>query len=89
MGVNFELRDELPHGALVFDNSSYDNSIIGVTLDGRVIYSYERMINEYMEDNCCSEEDAIDWIDYNTIRSLPYAGEKAPMIVSTYLEDCI
>lgn len=87
MGVNLNIRDQLPDDSLVFDNESYDNSIIGVTLDDRVIYSYERMVHEYMEDNKCSEEDAIDWIEFNTIRSLPYVGDKAPMIVSTYLED--
>lgn len=82
MGVNLKIRDKLPYGAIVFDNASYDNSIIGVTLDGRVIYSYERMVNEFMEDEQCSMEDAIDWINYNTLRSLPYAGSKAPVVVS-------
>ena len=88
MSVNILVREQLPSDALVFDNQSYDNSIIGITLDGRVIYSYERMVIECAEDNEWSEEEAIDWIDYNTIRSLPYAGEKAPIVVSTYLEDC-
>ena len=26
-------------------------------------------------------EDAIEWIEYNTIRSLPYAGENAPIVM--------
>lgn len=81
MAVRLDIRDQLPEDALVFDNQSYDNSIIGITLDGRVIYAYEKMVEEYMEDNDCNEEDAYDWIDYNTMRSLPYAGSKAPMVV--------
>lgn len=28
-----------------------------------------------------SKIDAIEWIDYNTIRALPYMGEKAPIIM--------
>lgn len=81
MSVNIDIRDSLHSDAIVFDNHSYDNSIIGVTLDGRVIYGYELMVQELMEDEGWSELDAIEWIEYNTIRSLPYAGKNAPMIV--------
>ena len=31
-------------------------------------------------------EDATEWINYNTIRSLPYMGEDAPIIMNR-LED--
>ena len=77
MGVNCEIRDELPDGSIVFDNFAYDNSIIGVTLDDRVIYCYEYMVQELMSDENLSELDAIEWID-----RLSYAGDKAPIIVS-------
>ena len=33
MAVNLELRAELPEDAIVFDNMSYDGSIVGVTTD--------------------------------------------------------
>lgn len=72
---NDEIRKLLPPNTLVFDSCAYDNSIIGITLDGRAIYCYERMIDEE-----CTYEEAMDWIEYNTIRSLPYAGPKAPVI---------
>jgi hypothetical protein len=81
MSVNLKLRTILPEDALVFDNASYDNSIVGVTTDNRVVYDYDKMIEELMEDEGWSYDDAVDWIDYNTIRSLPYAGEKAPIIM--------
>lgn len=86
MAVNLELRAELPEDAIVFDNMSYDGSIVGVTTDGRVVYDYDQMVEELMEDENCSYEEAADWIDYNTIRSLPYAGEKAPIIMYTILK---
>ena len=38
MSVNQKLRDELPEDAIVFDNVSYDGSIVGVTIDDRVVY---------------------------------------------------
>jgi hypothetical protein len=83
MSVNQQIRDELPEDAIVFDNLSYDKSIVGITTDGRVVYDYNRMIIECMEDEAWSYEEATDWIDYNTIRSLPYAGENAPIIMYT------
>ena len=86
MAVNLELRAELPEDAIVFDNMSYDGSIVGVTTDGRVVYDYDKMIEELMEDEGCSYEEAADWIDYNTIRALPYAGENAPIIMYRILE---
>lgn len=81
MSVNLELRSELPEEAIVFDNASYDGSIVGVTTDGRVVYDYDKMIEELMQDEEWSYEDAAEWIDYNTIRSLPYAGYNAPIIM--------
>lgn len=81
MSVSQQIRDELPEDAIVFDNLSYDKSIVGITTDGRVVYDYDKMIIELMEDEKWSYEEAVDWIDYNTIRSLPYAGENAPIIM--------
>jgi hypothetical protein len=79
--VNLEIREKLPDDALVFDNHAYDNSILGVSLDGRVIYSFERMVDELMSDEGWDELTAIEWIEYNTVRALPYFGGKSPIIV--------
>lgn len=86
MAINLEIRKRLPDEAIVFDNMSYDNSIIGTTFDGRAIYDYEAMILELMDDENWSLEDAIEWVDYNTLRSLGYAGAKAPLVVSNVLD---
>lgn len=81
MAINIAIRDELPEDAVVFDNASYDNSIIGTTFDGKAIYAYDLMVRELMNDDNITEEEAIDWIDFNTLRSLPYGGPKAPLVV--------
>lgn len=81
MAINKEIRESLPEGIIVLDNPSFDNSIIGVASgSGRVIYSYDKMVEEYMKDNNARDIDAIDWIEYNTIRALQYMGENAPII---------
>lgn len=79
--VKPEVRERLDYGALVFDNPAYDESIIGKTFDGRAIYDIDKMANELSEDDGISLEEAMDFIDYNAIRSLPYAGSKAPVVV--------
>ena len=81
MSVNQQLRAELPEDAIFFDDMSYDGSIVGVTTEGRVVYSYDKMVEELMQDEEWSYEDAVEWIDYNTIRSLPYAGDNGPIIM--------
>ena len=79
--VKPEVRQRLDDDALVFDNPAYDNSIIGQTFDGRAIYDVEAMAEELAADDEMTIEEAMDFIDYNAIRSLPYAGDKAPVVV--------
>ena len=54
--------------AIKFTNPSYDTAIIGITQDGNLIYDYEKMINCLLED--MSKEEAIDFIEYNTLSIL-------------------
>ena len=78
---------------LLLTDHSYDKSIIGFTSEeGRAVYSYESMVQEYMEDEHCSEEEAQEWVDYNTMRALPY-GDKGhnPIVITLereYAEEC-
>ena len=81
--VDLEFRQELPEGAIVFDNPSFDNSIIGVSTENRVVYDYEKMVEELLsEETEIDEEQARDWIEYDTIRSVSYLNEEqAPIII--------
>lgn len=81
MSVNQDIRNKLPPDAVVFDNYAYDNSIIGTTFDGRAIYDFDKMTEELMQDEGWTEEEAIDWIEYNTLRALPYGGDKVPLVM--------
>ena len=66
---------------VVFDDPDYDAAIIGVSHDDRVIYDYNKMIVCFMEEEHVSAEEAAEFIDYNTIRSIPYVGAKAPIVM--------
>lgn len=39
------------------------------------------MVEELIKDEGFSYEDAVGWIEYNTIRSLPYSREPRPIIM--------
>lgn len=65
---------------VVLESPDYLSAIEGVSEDGRLIYSYDKMVKHLMQVENMSCEDAMEFIDYNTIRALPYAGEKAPII---------
>lgn len=68
--------------AVVFENPDYEEAIIGFTTDNRVVYDYDLMISCLLEEGMAMEG-AADFIDYNAVRSLPYAGELAPIIAIT------
>lgn len=81
MSVNLSLREELPEDALVFDNLAYDSAIIGVTTDDRVVYDYDKMVEDLVVNENFTLEEAMEWIDYNTIGVLPYSEDNRPIVM--------
>ncbi len=65
---------------LLFDNYSYDDALVGVTEDHRAVYDFDKMVDWLMQTEGFDNMDAIEWVEYNTLRSLPYFGENAPLI---------
>lgn len=66
--------------AIIFENPDYAYAFAGVSEDGRAIYSYPAMISSLIAEGM-TEEEAVEFIDYNTLRAIPYLGEKAPIIL--------
>lgn len=68
---------------VVFDNPTYLDAIIGISDSGSLCYSYEKMIQHLMDTDKMEYEDAMEFVDYNTIRALPYASTMGarPIIV--------
>lgn len=75
------LLEELGYeDVIVFDDYG-EETLIGVDSNNRAVYNYDKMIEWTMRNFDCTYEDAMDWIDYNTIRSMLYVGEGAPIVV--------
>lgn len=81
MTAREKLLDAGWEDVVIFENYSYDDALIGVTEDGRAVYVYEKMVEWLMAEEGWSEEDAVEWIEYNTIRALPCAGPDAPIVM--------
>lgn len=68
-------------GVIFLTNYSYDDALIGVSEDGRAVYDFDKMVEWLMEEEGWSDTEAIEWIEVNTLRAIPYMGEKAPIIM--------
>lgn len=88
--MNQAIRDalcDMDHAnAIVFDNPDYDDAIVGVTDEGNVIYDFDLMVECLVKSDGITELEAIEFIEYNTIRAIPYAGEPAPIIMHRIIE---
>lgn len=59
----------------------YKDAIVGLSNDdNHVIYSYNKFRDCLVKEGMTQEE-AEDWISYNTLRALPYMGEYAPILM--------
>lgn len=71
----------------VFEPRSWDSAIIGYIADGdrhRLVYDEELLLQAIEKSMPCNRAEAIEWYEYNTLRTLPYmedAKHVAPMVV--------
>lgn len=67
--------------AIVFENPDFCKAFIGNTPDGQAVYDFDRMVECLQEEDDMDHDEAVEFIEYNTIRALPYMGPMAPVIV--------
>jgi hypothetical protein len=68
-------------GIKYLTNYSYDDALIGVTEDGRAVYNYELMVEWLIKEEGWTDNEAVEWIECNTLRALPYMGSDAPIVI--------
>lgn len=71
---------------ILFDSPNYDEAFVGLTMDNRAVYDYDKMIDSLMKEDNITYDEAVEFIDFNTIRSLPYIGDKGPVIIQNPLK---
>lgn len=71
---------EICEGCVLFDNPSFDHSIVGITSNYEVlVYDFDSMVEELAQDEGWDTETAEEFIEYNTLNSLSFSG--APIVV--------
>lgn len=65
---------------VIFENPSYDDALIGVSEDGRAVYDYGLMVDWLYQKEGMRMDEAVEFVEYNTIRALPYF-KSAPIIM--------
>ena len=63
------------------DPDGYDDAILGITDNGQLVYSQERMIELCAEQGEMDEIDAMEFLSFNTFCA--YVGEMTPIYVKT------
>ena len=70
--------------SLVFEpRSTFNTALVGVSSDGRLVYSEDKIILALQEIDGMEYEEALDYYEHNTVRSLSYAkGTVTPIILT-------
>lgn len=66
--------DQMVDDTVLLDPEYLDGAIVAVK-DHRAIYDYDLLVQAY-QDN----EDAVEWVEYNTMNALPYMGRLGPLV---------
>lgn len=85
-----EMSEDDGEGApLLFESPDFDRSVIGAEEGtGRVVYDYDLMVAEMSEEAGIEPDEAMEFIDYNTMRALAYADpERRPIVIRRITAD--
>ena len=53
------------------NHSLYDNALIGISYDGRLVYSIQKMIELYSKEYNASLDEAEEFLEYNQVNLEP------------------
>jgi hypothetical protein len=72
--------DLMVDDTVLLDPEYLDGAIVGVR-DHRVLYSYDKLVQAYQDNEDWTYEDAVEWVEYNTVAALPYMGKLGPLVL--------
>ena len=84
-----DLTDEHYEGVVVLEpHEDFGACIIGTVSDPdvRLVYSYEKILRMFFDRDEMTYAEAQEFIEYNTVRAIPYMGERKPVLVNELWE---
>jgi|TARA_B100000519_G_C14209542_1_gene421967 hypothetical protein len=71
-----------PNAIVLEPQSTFNQAIIGSDPDGRLVYSSNKIIRAFMSEDGMSEEEAIEYFEYNTLGTIqPMDNPDKPLFV--------
>ena len=64
--------EEILEKIIVLEGDEFADGVIGLSHDYHLIYDYNKLVDSLMSHNNWSIEEAVDWLEFNTLRSLDY-----------------
>lgn len=77
-------REEMDEGAVFLEPAYLDAAIVGCALVGShevLVYSFAKLAEAFAANEGWDHDSAVEWVEYNTLRALPYMGEQAPIVM--------
>lgn len=65
------------------DVTLYDTAIIGITNNGNLVYSIEKMVNIFSQVNEISSEEAREFLEFNCFSA--YVGDMTPLYINQFV----
>lgn len=83
MNIREEIMEQFPDEEIIFLDppETFDPAIVGVTVDGRVVYERAKIIDGFCVKGGMCRSNAEEHVSFNTERALPYMGERAPILL--------
>lgn len=80
-----DLIDNANPKALVLEpRATFDDALIGVTADGRLVYTEDKILAVLQDKDGMSYEEALDYYQFNTVRALEYAKASVSPVILTH-----
>ena len=71
-----------PNAIVLEPQSTFNQAIIGSDPDGRLVYSSNKIMRAFMSEDGMSEEEAIEYFEYNTLGTIqPMDNPDKPLFV--------
>ena len=71
-----------PDAIVLEPRSTFNRAIIGTDPDGRIVYSANKIINAFMDVDGMTEEEAVEYFEYNTLGTIqPMGSSNKPLFV--------
>lgn len=82
--IIMELQEEYTDTTF-FVNPGYISALVGISNSDKAVYDMEKMIEYLIQQDDMTYEEAVEWIEYNTLRAIPYA-DNPPVVITNHVD---